>query len=136
MELFPSEKQAAIAKRHAFSRLVGRRAWIFTVAVAIVISLVSTILLRRFVNSLGLGISELVVNLVLMVLTTFGVSVLGVWMLNRHVSMHLRRELIRCGVPVCVGCGYHLVGTAGDICPECGRTIEEDVARLIEDSQN
>lgn len=32
-----------------------------------------------------------------------------------------RRALIRCGVPVCVGCGYDLAESdASEACPECG----------------
>lgn len=135
MELFPTKEQATQAKRRVYLRMIGRWTWIKVVVFAVVISLFMTVVLRRFVNSLGLGISETVINLVLMVPTSLGVSVLGVWMLNRHVSMHLRRELIQCGVPVCLGCGYHLAGTLGDVCPECGREIDEEVARLIGDME-
>ncbi len=34
---------------------------------------------------------------------------------------HVRQALIDCGHPVCVGCGYLLEGTVGEVCPECGR---------------
>ncbi len=131
MELFPTELEAARAKKRVLFQLIGRWVWICVVFVAILISLVSTVLLRRFIGGLGLGISQLSINLVLMFLTSTVCSVIAVWMLNRHVSKHLRKELIKCGVPVCFGCGYHLKGTPGTVCPECGRVIDEKVAKLI-----
>lgn len=36
------------------------------------------------------------------------------------VEVTLREELIRCGIPVCIRCGYSLEGHKGT-CPECGR---------------
>jgi hypothetical protein len=41
----------------------------------------------------------------------------------RGVRPALRRDLIRHGRPVCLSCGYDLVGAAGERCPECGDDI-------------
>ncbi|MBI1826198.1 MAG: hypothetical protein HYR83_07405 [Planctomycetes bacterium] len=44
----------------------------------------------------------------------------------------MRKELLNCGIPVCIKCGYCLRGNDSDKCPECGREIETDIRRMIE----
>lgn len=44
------------------------------------------------------------------------------WMYKRLI----RRALVDCGHPVCIGCGYLLEGVAGEVCPECGRACGGD----------
>ena len=54
---------------------------------------------------------------------------------RRDVVHDLRRELVRCGVPVCLGCGYDLRGAAdpdAGRCPECGARPGRRVRRLVE----
>lgn len=46
------------------------------------------------------------------------------WAFGRLYRRLVRRALVRCGHPVCVGCGYVLDGVEGAVCPECGRRIE------------
>lgn len=45
----------------------------------------------------------------------------------------LRRQLLKVGVPVCLGCGYSLRGLGADSprCPECGRLVDERVRELL-----
>ena len=45
----------------------------------------------------------------------------------------LREKLLVGGVPVCRGCGYLLKGLPLDPgrCPECGRTFDDDVRRIL-----
>lgn len=130
LALFPSDRERKRALRRACWGLVGRWAWLLAAATAIVVSLVCTLVLRRYLGSLGLPMSQTAINLILMFPVTIGCSILGIWMMNRHVSFHLRRTLLDCGVPVCLGCGYHLIGAAGPVCPECGRAIDTRVIEL------
>jgi len=38
----------------------------------------------------------------------------------------IRRAMVRCGIPICVDCGYDLKGTESpDPCPECGSAYPE-----------
>jgi hypothetical protein len=56
------------------------------------------------------------------------------WFLWRWGSREgLREKLIGRGIPVCRGCGYSLRGQTAKskACPECGRAIDEDVARIL-----
>ncbi len=54
----------------------------------------------------------------------------GPWSLmivNRRVQRKaIRRAMVRCGIPICVPCGYDLSKTdASDPCPECGSPYPE-----------
>jgi hypothetical protein len=57
-------------------------------------------------------------------------ALLGGWLIvlaNRSVHRKaIRRAMVRCGVPVCVPCGYDLSRTdPPDPCPECGTAYPE-----------
>lgn len=56
------------------------------------------------------------------------------WLWRRDGALFLRQSLLDCGVPVCVDCGYCLRGLTSDRCPECGREIDERLAKLIAES--
>lgn len=53
--------------------------------------------------------------------------------LRRDMPKALREQLIKCGVPVCLKCGYDLRGLPPDRarCPECGRDLDQKVAELV-----
>jgi hypothetical protein len=44
---------------------------------------------------------------------------------RRPLRVLIRKELVKRGVPVCVGCGYDLRGQEVARCPECGVGFEE-----------
>ena len=49
---------------------------------------------------------------------------IGLWSMRRHTRRHLRVQLAKKGIPVCIPCGYNLKGNASGVCPECGTKIE------------
>ena len=64
----------------------------------------------------------------------FGTAGVTIWWLHRWGSREaLRATLIARGIPVCRGCGYSLRGQTPDskACPECGREIDAEVARIL-----
>jgi len=133
-DLFPSKELASQATRRAGWKIVGRWPWILAVLVAIASSLIATVVLRKTAFGLGLPISEVVINLILMFPVMLGASLIPLWMLNRHLAKHLRLELLECGVPVCQYCGYLLEGAPDPECPECGGLINETVRRVIDEA--
>jgi hypothetical protein len=132
LELFPSEELGRKAMRRAVFKLVGRPAHLATAAAMAVLAVMLTLVLRHVVGGLGLPIGQRTRDLILAVPVIVVCCTLGVWMLKRRISKHLRSELLDCGVPTCARCGYHLVGLPGPECPECGRPFDADVRRTIE----
>lgn len=130
--LFPSEQHSRKAMRRAARKLIGRPAHLVTAVVAVGLSLTLTVVLRSFVGSLGLPIGQVTRDLILAVPVMIVCCVVGLWLLNRHISKLLRYELLDCGVPTCVQCGYHLIGLPGPECPECGRPFDARVRRILE----
>jgi hypothetical protein len=96
------------------------------------LAVTSTLVLRTVVARLGLPIGQQARDLILAVPVIIVCCAFGLWLLKRQFSKLLRRELLDCGVPVCVRCGYHLIGLPGPECPECGRPFDEDVRRILE----
>ncbi len=43
-----------------------------------------------------------------------------------HIRRALRRRLNEQGIPVCMTCGYSLVGNVSGLCPECGAPAATD----------
>lgn len=66
------------------------------------------------------------------VVPALGTTISTFWQ-RRSAAMFLRRRLLVRGIPVCIKCGYCLRGIESDKCPECGREIEADIRRMIED---
>lgn len=54
-------------------------------------------------------------------------------LIRRSIPRDIRRELLACGVPICVRCGYGLRGIAADrnCCPECGRRFSPEVRTVL-----
>jgi hypothetical protein len=118
--------------RRAARKLIGRPAHLLTALAAAGLAVTSTLVLRKIVPSFGLPIGQLTRNLILAVPVVIVCCVFGLWLLNRQMSKLLRYELLDCGVPICVQCGYHLIGLAGPGCPECGRPFDAHVRRILE----
>ncbi len=131
LELFPTDEQRRLALRRTASKIIGKRPFFIAAGAAAGISLVTTLVLRKFVSSLGLPISQTTINLILMLPVMIPCALFGVWLLSRHVPKLLRHELLDCGVPICVPCGYALIGAPGPNCPECGKPFDEQVQRIL-----
>ena len=58
------------------------------------------------------------------------------WLHRWGTAKSLRRKLLKCGVPVCVHCGYLLRGLPTDVglCPECGTAIPTETRLIIQPS--
>jgi len=52
---------------------------------------------------------------------------------RRRASKFFRDRLLKSGVPICIQCGYCLRGIESNKCPECGREIEANIRRMIEE---
>ena len=48
---------------------------------------------------------------------------------RRAIRKELRKELLERGMPVCLGCGYHLCGQVEPRCPECGSEFDATLLR-------
>ncbi len=132
LELFPTDEQRRIALRRTASKIIGKRPFFIAAGAAAGTSIVTTLALRRFVASWGLPLSQLTINLLLALPVMIPCALLGVWLLSRYVPKLLRQELLDCGVPICVPCGYALIGAPGPNCPECGRPFDERVRRILD----
>jgi hypothetical protein len=63
-----------------------------------------------------------------------GYTILVYLAIRKDMPRELRKRLLECGVPVCLGCGYDLRGqpSSSTRCPECGRTFEAKTMTLIQ----
>ena len=77
-------------------------------------------LLRYLVS---LGVSQILA--ILICIAALAGLILPAWVVvvYRVYRRHVRRALVECGHPVCIGCGYLLDGVDGVVCPECGRAV-------------
>ena len=134
LELFSTDEQRRLAQRYAASKIIFKLPFFIAAGAAVVLSLVTNLLLRWLVASLGLqiNISQTLVNLIIALPVTIFCILVALWLLSRHVSKHLRHELLGCGVPICISCGYALIGAPGPNCPECGRPFDEQVQRILD----
>jgi len=132
LELFPTDEQRRLALRHTASKIIGKRPFFIAWGAAAGTCLVITLVLRKFVGGLGLPISQTMINLILMFPVMIPCALFGVWLMSRHVPKLLRNELLDCGVPICVPCGYALIGAPGPNCPECGRPFDAKVREILD----
>ncbi len=132
LDLFPTDEQRQIALRRTATRVMFKRPHFIAAGAAIVTSLVTTLALRDLVGNWGLPISQTMINLILMFPVIIPCALFGVWLLSRYVPKLLRHELLDCGVPICVPCGYPLIGLPGPNCPECGRPFDEKVREILD----
>ncbi len=132
LEFFPSDEQRRLALRRTASRIIGKRPFFIAAGAAAVLSLAITLTLRKVVGGWGLPIGQTMINLILVLPVVIPCALFGAWLLSRHVPKLLRHELLDCGVPVCVHCGYALIGAPGPRCPECGTPFDERVRRILD----
>jgi len=132
LEFFPTEQHRREASRRVMSKIFFRRPFFVSVATAAGLSLVVTLGLRAVVSRLGLPISQTMISLIVMFPVVIPCVLFGSWLLIRHVPKLLRCELLDCGVPICVRCGYPLIGSPGPNCPECGRPFDAKVREILD----
>ncbi len=132
LEFFPTDEQRRLALRRTASKIIGKRPFFVAAGAAAGLSLVITLTLRKVIPQFGLPISQMMLNLILVLPVVLPCAFFGAWLLSRHVPKLLRYELLDCGVPICVPCGYPLIGLPGPNCPECGRPFDEQVQRILD----
>ena len=49
------------------------------------------------------------------------------WFWRRECRRYLREQLVACGVPICIKCGYDLRGQIEPRCPECGTPCDAEL---------
>jgi hypothetical protein len=137
LELFPTEEQRRHALRSVVHRFVWRRAFWWAAAKAAVFAVLLVLLGSALLSALRTRyplptrtiVSWAAVPCVLVIgVTTFFANR---W-LSRSIPKLLRHELLDCGVPICVACGYPLLGLSGPNCPECGSPFDERVRQILE----
>ncbi len=133
LNLFPTPQQRRKSLKRSYRKIIGRWPWIFAVIVAIVLSLTATLALRWSVARLGLPMGQTTINLLLMFPVMIVCSLVVLRLLNRQIAKHLRQELLDCSIPVCLQCGYHLIGAPGPQCPECGRAFDAHVQQILKE---
>ena len=134
LELFPTKQQRRKAFRRVSRKMIGTRPFFMAAVSAAGLSLALTLVLRAAGSQLGLPISQTTLNLILAFPVAIPCAFFGYWLLRRHYPKLLRQELLDCGVPVCVHCGYLLKGSPGPTCPECGKAFDERVRKIKNDS--
>lgn len=116
----------AVHERHLRGRLLAFSVFVVTPPLLIalwLVAFVDTWLAARF------GVSEGVVNMVLIGLIVFATWPWSAWAYGRLYTVPFRRALREGGVRVCLGCGYLLEGIEQPgTCPECGETEPENGA--------
>ena len=72
-------------------------------------------------------------NRIMVILALGGYTAIVYLMLRRNMPKALRQQLLECGVPVCLGCGYDLRGSppGAGRCPECGKKLDERARELM-----
>jgi hypothetical protein len=136
LDLFPTARQRRAAIHRVVARFVWR--WAFwkavgkTMAFAILLGLVVVALLAALRTWYPVSIRALLPWIVVPIVM---IAVIAGSFANRSMSRHvphlLRHELLECGVPVCVACGYPLMGLEGPNCPECGRPFDAEVRGIL-----
>jgi len=77
---------------------------------------------------LRLGWVGRLIDFVLPFLVIGSAVLVHAWCARRLAQRHLRRYLLRKGVPICLRCGYDLRGQTEARCPECGGPFDPDLA--------
>ncbi|MCP3905407.1 MAG: hypothetical protein GY715_17415 [Planctomycetes bacterium] len=132
LALFPTDEEGRQALRRVRLRMIFRRQFYLAWAVAAVSCLAITVLLRTVLSGIGLPISYTTLKLILVLPVMIPCVLLGIWVTNRHAQKMLRKELLDRGVPICVPCGYTLIGSPGPNCPECGKPLGARVQEILD----
>lgn len=135
--LFPTVQQRRRAVRRAVSKFIWRRAfWLTlgkTTALAILLALAVLALLAALSSWYPVPIRTALPWAAVPLLMVIAIAVFYAnrWM-SRYIPELLRHELLDCGVPICLGCGYPLFGLSGPNCPECGSPFDEKVRQILD----
>lgn len=136
-EQFDSEQQRDEAIGEIHGDVSPFRGLDFWIGIAVFLGVVVPVfyglrVLRRAVNW------HPTVEEILTYAALFATAGVTLWFLWRWgARQDLRAKLIARGIPVCRGCGYSLRGQTADStkCPECGREIDAEVARILASSK-
>lgn len=137
LELFPTVKHRRLAVRRVVSKFVWRRTFWSAVAqtgaFAVLLGLLAFALLIALRTWYPMPIRTVLPWAVVPAALVIAVAALFAnrWM-RRSVPELLRHELLDCGVPVCVACGYPLFGLSGPNCPECGSPFDAKVRQILD----
>ena len=137
LELFPTEQQRRRALRRVVSKFLWRRAFWWAVAKTMALAVSLALLVFGLITSLrtwySFPISAALPWAAVPLVLVIGIAVFFAsrW-LGRGVPELLRHELLDCGVPICVACGYPLFGLPGPNCPECGTQFNEQARQILE----
>lgn len=71
-----------------------------------------------------LGVGKQPAMLILALVSLSATLLIIRWIYRQIVVKHLRVELRRLGVPVCLSCGYDLTGNVTGVCSECAEKVE------------
>lgn len=137
LELFSTARDRRRAVRRVVARFLWRRAFWSTVGKAVVLAILLALLALAVLAALRtwhpLPIRDLLPWAVAPLAIVIGIAVFFANRgMSRHVPELLRRELLDCGVPICVACGYPLFGLPGPNCPECGSPFDAEVRRILD----
>jgi hypothetical protein len=134
--LFPTPQQRRRAVGRAVSKFLWRRAFWWVVAksgvFAVLLGLLTFALIAAvrtlypFPLRAMLPWAVIPMALVIIVAVVFA----NRW-LRRSMPGLLRHELLDCGVPICIACGYPLFDLRGPSCPECGTPFEERARQIL-----
>jgi hypothetical protein len=136
LELFPTRQQRRRAVGRAVSKFLWRRAFWWVVAKSIVFAVLLGLLAFALIVALRTWYPfSLRAMLPWAVIPMALVIIIAVVFANRWLSRCmpglLRRELLDCGVPICVACGYPLFDSPGPNCPECGTPFDERTRQIL-----
>lgn len=130
LQLLPSEEERGSVMIAAWDRhLRGKRGSVRPLAFVMSIALAVPLVLMMRVTPGGqpsfLTGNTLLNTVILGGLNILPIAGLIVFYHRRILPKEVRRELVRRGVPVCIGCGYCLRGSSASTCPECGIAVED-----------
>jgi uncharacterized paraquat-inducible protein A len=106
-------------------RKMRHRGWY---AAAVSVGVVGSVLVPRyFEHRIGIYLSLVWTRLLGILASGLALAavvwaILSLW--HNPLRDQIRLELIRRGIPVCLGCGYNLTGNTSGVCPECGQPFE------------
>jgi len=136
LELFPTEQQRRRAIRRVVSKFLWRREFWWAVAKTMALAVLLILLIAALAAAIRTWYPFRLGTALPWTLVPLGLTiVMSVFFANRWLGRSmpglLRCELLDCGVPICVACGYPLFELPGPACPECGTTFDERVRQIL-----
>jgi len=138
LELFPTAKDRRKALRRAMSKIMLRQPfWVMlakTSALLVLLVMLAIIVFGviqpQFRPPNRAELIWFVPPLAVMLVAAGGFF--GNKWMKCYVPELLRHELLDCGVPICVACGYPLFELPGPKCPECGTPFDKRVREILD----